>query len=71
MSNLPNGIVYTGTHGHWTGTRPGHLQEITVDCFRIDWGRLGRLEGWLIAVPPVRTGLISTECRQFAVNAGH
>ena len=71
MSNLPNGIIHTGTLGHWTGTRSGHLQEVTVDCFRIDWGRLGRLEGWLPAVPLVRPGPISTECRQSAVNAGH
>jgi len=36
MSNLPNEIVHRGKHGHWTGTRPGHHQEDTVDCFRID-----------------------------------
>src|SRR6218665_3711483 len=29
MSNLPSGIVHTGTHGHWT--RPGHHQEVSVD----------------------------------------
>jgi len=61
MSNLPSGIVHTGTHGGMdTGpsghARPVHHQEVTVDCCRIDWGWLGRLEGWLLAVPLVRTG---------------
>jgi len=60
MSNLPNGIVHTGTHGHWTGTRPWHLQEVTVDCFRINWARLGRVKGWLFLC-------LSTECQQSAV----
>ena len=77
MSNLPNGIVHTGTHGNWTGTRPGHLQEVTVDCFRIDWARLGRLEEWLlhVAVPPVRPGpmyrmsAVCGQCRSLADTA--
>src|SRR6218665_1357473 len=52
--------------GHALG--PGHHQEVTVDCCRIDWGRVstkitpqgrtlgGRpscLEEWLLAVPSV------------------
>ena len=64
--------LYTGTLGHWTGTRPGHLQVVTVDCFRIDWDRLGRLEGWLLAVPLVlpwpkyRMSAVCGQCRSLA-----
>jgi len=54
MNNFPNGIVHTATHEHWTGTRPEHHQEVNVDCCRIDRGRLGRLEVWLLAMLPVR-----------------
>ena len=63
MSNLPNGIVGlhdTGTRGHWTGTRPGHHQEVSVDYCRIDWSRLGRLEGWLLPSCAARR---PTECQ--------
>src|SRR6218665_2534689 len=56
MSNHPNGIVHTArikvfSRHAWTldrHYRPGHHQKVSVDCCRIDWGRLGCLEGWLL-----------------------
>ena len=51
-------VLYTqtGMHGHWTGTRLGHHQEVIVDCCLIDLGRPGRFKGRLLAVLLVRPG---------------